>query len=111
MTKKLIVFNVDGVLLDNGLGGFKDILVILKKEKEVQKIDKEYQRRKLAGPWGLKQLAKLYEGFPEERLSQLAFDYCKNNLMPKSKETLTELKNKNYFLGALSSNPQLLWML
>lgn len=35
--KKLLVFGVDSVLLDNKLGGFKDILEILGKEREVIK--------------------------------------------------------------------------
>jgi len=106
MTKKLIIFDVDEVLLDNKLGGLKDILVILGKGKRVREIDKEYQKRKLAGPWGLEQLAKLYRSFFKERLKKLAIKYCKENLMNGTKECLEKLKAKNYVLGALSSNPQ-----
>lgn len=106
MSKKLIVFDVDGVLLDNKLGGFKDILVLLGKEKEVKKIHKEYQKRKFIGPWSLEKLAKLYEGFLRKRLEKLAMKYCKKNLMKGVKECLKELKKKKFIIGALSSNPQ-----
>lgn len=34
MKQKLIVFDVDGVLLDNKLGGFKDILMPLERKKK-----------------------------------------------------------------------------
>jgi len=103
---KLIVFDVDGVLLDNKMGGFKDILVLLGKEKEVQRIDEEYQRKKFTGPWGLKELADLYQGFSKDKLKKVAFNYCKQNLMKGARETLEELKKKSYLVGALSSNPR-----
>lgn len=104
--KKLIVFDVDGVLLDNKTGGFKDILVLLGKEKEVQVIDGEYQRRKHLGPWGLEELANLYRGLSKEKLESLAREYCQKHLTEGAKETVGELKEKNYLVGALSSNPQ-----
>jgi len=105
MTKKFIAFDVDGVLLDNRLGGFKEILVFLGKKKEVLKIEREWQKRKLVSPWGLEQLAKLYKGITKEKLKELALDYCKKNLMKGAKFLLEKLKKK-YYLGALSSNPQ-----
>lgn len=104
--KKLIVFDADGVLLDNKIGAFKEILVLLGKEKEVEAIDEEYQRRKFAGPWGLEQLAGLYKGISQEELKIVALGYCQNNLMKGAKECLAELKRKSYIVGALSSNPR-----
>lgn len=103
---KMVVCDVDGVLLDNDLGGFKDILVLLGKSEEVKKIDEKYQRRKHLGPWGLEQLAELYKGFPEKHLNELAFDYCEKNLMKGAKEFIDELKKRKFLVGALSSNPQ-----
>jgi len=106
MPKKLIVFDVDGVLLDNKLGGFKDILVLLGKRKEVKEIEKEWQKRKLSGPWGLERLAKLYQGTSEKKLQKISIEYCRKHLMNGVKECLAKLKTRNYILGALSSNPQ-----
>jgi len=94
------------VLLDNQLGGFKDILVVFNKEKEVQAIDIEYQRRKHLGPWGLEELAGLYQGFPREELVKKSKSYCQQNLTPGTKETIAALKQKNCLVGALSSNSQ-----
>lgn len=108
MLKKLLVFDADGVLFNNTLGGFKEILALLGKKEEMKKIDEEYQRRKFAGPWGLKQLAKLYRGFSEEKLKNIAQEYCQFNLMRGTKELVREIKNRGYFAGALSSNPQFL---
>lgn len=106
MGKKLIVFDVDGVLLDNERGGFKDILIVLGKDREVQRIDEEYQRRKHLGPWGLEELSKLYQGFSENELKRKVFNYCQQNLMEGAKAVLNKLKKKGYIVGALSSNPQ-----
>ena len=106
MNRKLIVFDVDGVLLDNKLGGLKDVLVILGKEKEVREIDEEYQRRKFSGPWGLAELADLYKDFSEEKLKEIATKYCQANLMNGAKEVVEEIRNKGCLVGALSSNPQ-----
>lgn len=104
--KKLIIFDVDGVLLDNKLGGFKDILVLLGKEKEVIEIEEEYQKRKFTSPWGLEKLAELYRGFSKERLRKIALDYCTNNLREGAKETVDKLKKRNFIVGAISSNPK-----
>ncbi|MDA2936435.1 HAD-IB family phosphatase [Patescibacteria group bacterium AH-259-L05] len=104
--KKLVIFDVDGVLLDNTMGGFKEILVILGKRKQVQILDREYQKRKYQGPWGLEELAKLYKDFSKDKLNKLALEYCSKNLMKGAKEVIDELKNKNYMIGALSTNSQ-----
>lgn len=106
--KKLIIFDVDGVLLDNKFGGFKDILVFLGKEKEVEAIDEEYQRRKFRGPWGLENLAALYKDFLQDELKRLSKSYCQENLMEGAKAAVTSLKKKGFIVGALSSNPQFL---
>ncbi len=104
--KSLIVFDVDGVLLDNKLGGFKDILLIFDKKKEVQAIDTKYQRKKHLGPWGLEELAKLYQGFFREKLVKTSLNYCQKNLIPGAKNVVATLKQKNCLVGAISSNPQ-----
>lgn len=104
--KKLIIFDVDGVLLDNKLGGFKDVLAILGKEKEVKEIDEEYQKRKHLGPWGLEELAKLYKGFSKQTLKETAKKYCFENLMQGAREVVSLLKARGCLIGALSSNPQ-----
>lgn len=106
--KKLIVFDVDGSLLNNKFGGLKDLLVILGKEKEVKKLDREYQKRKFLAPWGLKEVAALYKGFSEKKLRKLSLSYCKENLMLGAKETVKHFKQLGYLTGAISSNPQFL---
>ena len=106
MPKKLIVFDVSGILLKEKMGGFKDVLVLLGKGENVKKIDAEYRRKKHAGPWGLEKLSKLSKGFPGDKLRKTAFDYCKQNLQERAKETIKELKEKGFLVGALSSNPQ-----
>lgn len=101
--KKMIVF---GTVFKSEMGGIKDILCLLGKEKEVGEIDREYQRRKYAGPWGLKELSKLYKGFSGDELRQISLDYCRQNLLPEMKEAVIKLKKKGFLIGVLSSNPQ-----
>ena len=106
MNKKLIVLSADGVLLNNKMSSFKEILMILGKGDEAEEIDKEYQQRKQGGPWGLEQLAQLYQGLSEDKLKETAMKYCQENLAEGAKECVNELKEKGYIVGALSSNPQ-----
>ncbi len=106
MTKQLIVFDVDGVILNNKMGGFKDILVLLGKGEEVQRINKEYQRRKHKGPWGLEQLAQLYKDLSINDLEKITLEYCSESLTEGTEKLLNDLRKKSYTIGALSSNPQ-----
>lgn len=87
------------------MGGIKDLLLGLGK-KEVIDIDKEYQWRKLFGPWGLDELAKLYQGFTEEKLKVLSFDYYLEYALPGMREFVFALKEKGFLIGVVNSNPQ-----
>ena len=108
MKKKMLVFDVDGVLLDNQLGGIKDILVFLGRKEEVMALDEEYHRRKHVGPWGLEQVTELYRGVSQDRLRELALIYCCDSLMEGAEDIVKEAKSRDYVVGALSSNPQFL---
>lgn len=101
--KKMVIFTT---LFESKMGGIKDLLVILGKEKEVRKIDREYQRRKLLGPWGLKELAKLYRGISEDELQKVALEYWQKKLLKGLEEAIKILKERGFVVGALSSNPQ-----
>jgi len=101
--KKLIVF---GVLLESKMGAFKDILASLGKEEEALKVEKEYQKRKLTGPWGLEKLAELYRGFSKRKLKEMALKYCTENLRKGTRETIDGLKRRDFVVGAISSDPQ-----
>jgi len=101
--KKLIVF---GVLLEGKMGAFKDILVSLGKEGEALKVEEEYQKRKLTGPWGLEKLAELYKGFSKRKLKEMALNYCTENLRKGTRETIDELERRDFIIGAISSDPQ-----
>lgn len=106
--KKMLVFDADGVLLNNQLGGFKELLIELGREKEVREIDEEYQRRRERGPWGLAELARLFNGIKVDDIEILAQNYCKEKLMAGAVTLVSELKQKGFVLGILSSNPQIL---
>ena len=101
--KKMVIFTT---VFASKMGEIKDLLVILGKEKEAKEIDKEYQRRKFFGPWGLGELANLYQGFSEYELREAALDYCQKNLLKGLREFSSGLKEKGFLVGALSSDPQ-----
>ncbi|MDO8436060.1 MAG: HAD family hydrolase [bacterium] len=103
MAQKLVVFTS---LFNSEMGGIKDLLVFLGRENEVRKIDREYQIRKLLGPFGLEELAELYQGFSEDELKGAAFEYCRKNIIKGMKEFLLELKSQGFLIGVLSSDPQ-----
>jgi len=106
-SKKLIIFG-PSTLIKGEMGGFKDILISLGKKKEVQKIDREYQKRKFKGPWGLEKLTRLYRGFSQEKLKQISLDYCRENLIKEARVLMEEFKRKGFLIGAISANPQFL---
>ena len=103
MEPKLLVFTS---LFDSKMGVIKDFLVLSGKEKEVKKMDREYQIRKLFGPWGLEELAQLYQGFSEDKLKEISSEYFQKKLIKGLKGFLLELKNKGFLIGVLSANPQ-----
>ncbi len=101
--KKMVIF---GTLFKSKMGGVKDLLVILDKEKEVKEIDKEYQKRKILGPWGLKKLAKLYQGTSLVQLKEVSLNYIQKNLLKGLKDMIIALKSRNIIVGVISANPQ-----
>lgn len=100
--KKLIVFTS---VFKSEMGGIKDLLAGLGK-KEVFDIHKEYTRRKFFGPWGLKELAQLYQGFSEKDLKKISYDYYLEYALLGIKEFISQLKEKGFLIGLLSANPQ-----
>ena len=104
----LVIFDGDGVLLDVKEGGFKYLARAIGKNKEVDELHAEYERRKHLGPWGLEQLADLFKGEKEERIRKIAFTFCKEHLMPGTSETMTEIRKRKYVIAILSSNPTII---
>lgn len=107
--RSVIVFDADGVLMDNNMGSMNEILVLLGKEAEVKVIFDEYQRKKHLRPWGLEQLALLYKGERKEKLRRLAKEYCYSKLMPGAVETANALKGKGYRVGVITSGPDFIF--
>lgn len=106
--KKRKIMVIFGTFFNSEMGGIKDLLVLLGKGKMVKTIDKEYQRRKFSGPWGLKELAELYKGFSLSKLKKVSLKYCQQNLLRGLKEASLLLKERGFLTGAISSNPQFL---
>jgi len=101
----LIAFDIDGVVLDIKIGGFKYLAKSIGKEKEMLAIDAEYQRRKHFGPWGLEELAALLQGCEYNTLKNIASKLVKENLMPGFLELVQEIKNHQDQIVLVSSNP------
>jgi len=107
--EKLVVFDVDGVLIDTELGSFKDLGVMLGKEKEIKKHHEEYERRKYLGPWGLEELATIFTGIKESEIKKAVKNLLKRKLMPGIRETIDELKRRGYLVVSYSSSP--IWIM
>jgi len=107
--KKLIVFDVDGTLIDTKIGSFKDIGVILGKEAEIKAHTKEYEKRKHLGPWGLEELAAIFSDVKEEEMKKSAEKIVKEKLITGVKETILKLKEKGYVIVSYSSSP--IWIM
>jgi len=90
------------------MGAIKDMLVLLGKKTKTLEIHREYNKRKIFGPWGLKQLANLYQDNALNKLKELALYYYQKNVLDKIKEFVSDLKNQGILVGALSSDPQFL---
>ncbi len=103
--QKLIVFDVDGVLLDTDVGGFKLLAAAIGKAEEMRKQHEEYKKRMHAGPWGLEQLAEIFKGIKEADLIKHAEKIVEKHLRPEAKEVINKLRSKGYLIVAYSSNP------
>ena len=102
---KLIVFDVDGVLLTTEVGGFKLLAEALGKGEEMRKQHAEYEKRKHSGPWGLEQLAQLFSDIPEKEVEKHARKIIDTTLRLEAFTVIDELRKKGYFVVAYSSNP------
>ncbi len=106
MNKKIIVTGPSGVFLKPKITPIKDILVILGKGEDVEKIDQEYQKRKNEGPWGLEEIAALYKGFSKDELEDVAVKYCDDNMQSRVKSFVEEARTHEAVLGLITANPQ-----
>lgn len=104
--KKIMV--VFATSFSSKMGAIKDLLVLLGKEKKAKEIHREYEKRKFFGPWGLDELAKLYQGYPLWKLEDLSFYYCQKKMLKGMKDFIKELKERGILVGALSSDPNFL---
>lgn len=104
---KLIVFDVDGVLIDTDKGSTKDILIQLGKGKEVEELHQEYLRRRHQGPWGLKELMELFRGYSRGELMEISRTYCSSHLMKGAADTILELKKRGYEVGVITSSAEI----
>jgi phosphoserine phosphatase len=103
MEQKVVIFGLDGILIDTKFGVSKDILTILGRAKEVSQQEEEYQRQKNTGPWGLEQLFILFKGINRERMNSLASRYCDEHLMTGAGETIADLKMNDFLVGVISA--------
>ncbi len=100
---KMVVFRT---AFSSEMGGIKNLLIYLGKGQQTKEIHREYEKRKIFGPWGLPELARLYENFQEDNLKDATLFYCKKNVIKGLKEFISFLKNKGYITGIISSDPQ-----
>lgn len=107
--EKLVVFDVDGVLIDTKIGSFKEIGILLGKKKAVREHAEEYERRKQLGPWGLEELAMIFKGIEEKKAKKAAKEIIDKQLMPGTEETMHELMEKRYKIVSYSSSP--IWIM
>lgn len=103
--RKLIVLGVGGILLKDGVNPLVDILGLLGKENDAQELQKEYEKRKESGPWGLAQYAELYRTIRKEKLTSVATEYLSGQLRRNVQNTIRELKERGYVVGSLSAHP------
>jgi len=101
--RKLVVFDVDGILWNFGIeGGFIKLAKKFGHAKEVEEIHKEYLKRKKFGPWGLERLASLFKGDSYDKAKKVVEKFP---LVKGVREVINELKKRNYVIVAFSSNP------
>lgn len=100
--KKMVVFTTT---YSSEMGAIKEFLLNLGK-KEVLDFEKEYQWRKLFGPWGLDILVKWYAGYKKEDLKKLSRDFHLEYLSAGFKDLVFELKEKGNLVGVINPNPQ-----
>lgn len=105
--QKLVIFTTPFV---TKMEPMKDLLILLGKKKETVEIHREYEKRKIFGPYhkGLKDIALLSQEISKEKLEDLSLYYCEKNLLKGIKNFVLELKERGVIIGAISFDPQFL---
>lgn len=88
--------------------GMKDLLVLLGKKKEAIEIEREYQRRKLLGPWvkGIERIGSELQDNFVDRLMEVTSEYCDRSLLKGIREFSQNLKEQGFLVGAITSDFQ-----
>ncbi len=103
---KLIVFNLSTLLSGEHVGGiYRFLAEQFGKSEEYDRIGKEYKERRKEGPWGLDQVAKLFEGVSCDEFRRACASYVDNYIKEEAKTVLRKLKEKGIMIGILTSNP------
>lgn len=101
----LIIFGVGGILLKDGINPLIDILRLLGKGSEAEKLQIEYEKNKERGPWGLAEYAMLYRGEELKKLKTITTEYLLVQVRPDVQITINTLKGRGYIVGSLSAHP------
>jgi len=100
---KLVVFDVDGVVLDIE-SGFLELAKALGKQEEFKALHEEYHKRRRYGPWGLDSVAKVFAGIEEKKLKEVSREIVSKSLMQGVEDVIAELKRRGYQIAFASSN-------
>ncbi|MCK4589800.1 MAG: HAD family phosphatase [Nanoarchaeota archaeon] len=98
--KKLIVFDLDGVIFDH-LNFWDKVVKVYKTEKESKALVKKYLHTNY--PKLVEEVTKLWIGKPKQPYLE---EIKKAKYMPGAKETIKELKKRDYTIAIISSSPK-----
>ena len=100
---KAVVFNGSGMLIDSDLSGLRLLLVKFGKEKEMLEQKRNYDKLKGSGPWGLENLARLFEGLTEKEINEKSKEIVEQNLREEAREAIIKLKENGFKVVCYSS--------
>jgi len=107
---KLVVFGLDGVVLDvkSNESSFDILLERVGKGEKARELQKEYLKGKKSGPLLLRDKAFLFKDVKEEELKSIVREYVGANLMNGFKDVVKILKSRDYLIAIFSSNPEII---
>ncbi|HDH91613.1 MAG TPA: HAD family hydrolase [Candidatus Aenigmarchaeota archaeon] len=106
MKKKLMIFDVDGVLLDLEEGSYVWLLKKLGRGEEAKNVYELYLRQRLRKPWGLEEFAQLFKGIEVKKIEKVIESSLP--IMEGAENVIIELKERGYMIIAISSAPSFL---
>ncbi len=101
--EKLVIFDLDGVLLDLRTGALQNLAMQLGNVKKASKIHMEFSKKMEEPSWRFDEVVNMLKGKRIEQAKRIVQTFP---ITEGAEHTLNELKHRGYFIGVFTTAPE-----